>query len=377
MPHLNTSRAGANESSDGESNGSSEIWTTHEKNSSALARRRRKLLQAFSGLDDDGLPLGSGDLSFLERLSVKDGTREQYALEMKRFEQKMKIDVRRSTDVQVDAALLKYIHYLFFKGHPAHRVERFMAAFLHFRPEFGKLGGRRCPHFFRALKGYKRRSPGFSRKPRSFIEICGIVNQLVLMNCLRVSIYVLVCFALYLRPSEGLHLKGRDLVPPAPGVSRYWCMVLNCEEDQRTSKTGVSDESLIWDSQHLLWVVPLLQALKATTEDNEYLFPFSYQFMRRALATASQELGLPKLLPYQLRHSGPSWDRLQNYREMSEIQKRGRWISRASLVRYEKGGMVTKEFNKIALATRQHLQKCHDGLEKVLVQGAPPLVFRT
>ena len=33
------------------------------------------------------------------------------------------------------------------------------------------------------------------------------------------------------------------------------------------------------------------------------------------------------MVPYQLRHSGPSWDRCQTFRQLDAIQKRGGWRS--------------------------------------------------
>eukprot|EP00959_Pyramimonas_sp_CCMP1952_P341554 7154714-Pyramimonas_sp.AAC.1 len=42
------------------------------------------------------------------------------------------------------------------------------------------------------------------------------------------------------------------------------------------------------------------------------------------------------IAPYSLRHAGPSWDVIAGRRSQLEVQRRGRWASMSSLIRYEK-----------------------------------------
>ena len=61
---------------------------------------------------------------------------------------------------------------------------------------------------------------------------------------------------------------------------------------------------------------------------------------------AMQELGLGRLTPvtlYQLRHSGPSTDVLNEERPLYEVKKRGRWASDKPLKRYAKGGRIAEQ----------------------------------
>ena len=46
------------------------------------------------------------------------------------------------------------------------------------------------------------------------------------------------------------------------------------------------------------------------------------------------------LVPYQARHSGPSIDRAKNVRTQEEVRKRGGWLSRQSVARYEESGQT-------------------------------------
>ena len=83
--------------------------------------------------------------------------------------------------------------------------------------------------------------------------------------------------------------------------------------------------------------------------------------------------GLGPPVPYQLRHSGASSDRSSGLRSLDEIRKRGRWRSIASVDRYEKGGRVAEQLNRLAPGTQQYLKQCLEGLPDFL-QGvrAPP-----
>ena len=49
------------------------------------------------------------------------------------------------------------------------------------------------------------------------------------------------------------------------------------------------------------------------------------------------------------------------------IMKRGRWRSLASLARYEKGGMVTKAYQQLPQALKDHLERCARVLDAVVL----------
>ena len=72
-------------------------------------------------------------------------------------------------------------------------------------------------------------------------------------------------------------------------------------------------------------------------------------------------------------HSGPSWDKLHARRSQIAIMRRGRWRSLASLTRYEKGGMVTKEYAKLGPDLRAHLEACSQGIQAVMLGKRLPL----
>ena len=62
--------------------------------------------------------------------------------------------------------------------------------------------------------------------------------------------------------------------------------------------------------------------------------------------------------PYELRHAGPSWEKLLNLRTQAEVQKRGRWKTLKSVMRYEKAGRLHQEMSKLDPDLRHHLEEC-------------------
>ena len=160
---------------------------------------------------------------------------------------------------------------------------------------------------------------------------------------------------------------------PTRALSDLWSIVLNPAEDFRTSKMGISDESLIWDAKDLLFLTTIFRAIRLEKRSADDLFDFSYHSFFKALKEACAALQILPMVPYQLRHSGPSWDRLKNHPSLPDVQRRGRWKTRASLVRYEKSAMLLKEYRKIDVEKRRFMEQCQASIEDVMLRRRPPL----
>ncbi|CAK0908201.1 unnamed protein product [Prorocentrum cordatum] len=82
---------------------------------------------------------------------------------------------------------------------------------------------------------------------------------------------------------------------------------------------------------------------------------------------------------YLLRHSGASRDFANQLRPLSEVKRRGRWMSEASVRRYEKGGRLAEQFSKLPPDLEKHALRCHRALPEVLLGGraAPPFQARS
>ena len=70
-----------------------------------------------------------------------------------------------------------------------------------------------------------------------------------------------------------------------------------------------------------------------------------------------------------MRHSGASWDRLQQRRDLNEIQKRGQWKSHASVARYEKATKVMSGYSRLPLELRDYMETVSRNLEQYFLNG--------
>ena len=88
--------------------------------------------------------------------------------------------------------------------------------------------------------------------------------------------------------------------------------------------------------------------------------------------TAASSIG-EEMVPYQFRHSGPSWDRLRKYRSLSAIQKRWVWKAASSVERYEKSGRVNEQLDKLSDELKGYAEQSWAQLPSVLIQHVAPL----
>ena len=339
-----------------------------------ILARRRKTVRSFSSLGVDGMSTAGDGLSFLELSSVSEATRTRYLKELALFLKFSKLIIKNATDAGVQNWLLRYLHALFLKGHSSSKIDKFLAAFLFAHPEFGLSGSRHAGRFFRAVKGYRKRCPAGSRKPRTFMEVCCLANDLVRKGQFMMAVFLLISFGCYFRPHECMSLRVQDLVPPLGSVTGMWMIVMNPSEDGLESKVGIADESLAWDVRDLKFMEQVFQVIVDTMPGNAYLFDFPYYSFAKEMRQSCVATRLPDMVPYQIRHSAPSWDRLQGYRTLQEIGKRGRWSARSSLNRYEKHGMVLKEYRKLPELTRTFAESCRLHLSDVILRVRLPLM---
>ena len=262
----------------------------------------------------------------------------------------------------------------FWQGHQAHRGEKLLASFMHSNPSFGRLGSRKLPRSWRALKGWRRLCPSHSRRPWPLAVWCVIACELRRMGHTRMAVYTMVALSTYARPSELLRCTTYSLVPPVRSATAEWTLLLSPEHLEHPGKTGEYDLSVSLDSSYLKpWCLSVFNLLKKQ-EPTAPLWDFSYGEYVKAFSLAAQRLGV-QLSPYQMRHSGPSVDRANGWRTPLEIQKRGGWKSAKSMMRYEKSGKLGAAFLDLSSKMRQHAQWCEEHLGDVILgrKAAPAL----
>ena len=66
--------------------------------------------------------------------------------------------------------------------------------------------------------------------------------------------------------------------------------------------------------------------LRQLLGEHESLWISDYVHIGNVLRTCSKALGFT-LVPYMLRHSGPSWDVMQQLRSIVDVQRRGGWFT--------------------------------------------------
>ena len=146
------------------------------------------------------------------------------------------------------------------------------------------------------------------------------------------------------------------LTPPVPG-SRYtkWAITLHPFQSLLPSKVREWDEAALLDQDEFLFLIPGFKTLRRTLAPRACLFRFSQQVFSKKFTAAARAAGITHLKAhsYQLRHSGPSFDRALGRRSALEVKFRGRWKSDASLRRYEKEGRVSQQLANLPPEVRR------------------------
>jgi hypothetical protein len=327
--------------------------------------RLRKYLAKMEGQSE------AEGLTFLEQAAIGEKSRQQYAKDLQAFlDNSAQAGKQLVTDGQTDEALVGYFNKEYLAGSQSHLGNRVMAAFLDRWPEFGRLGKRKTPRAWRALKGWRRLTPGKSRKAHALPVWAAITWRMVMRRQARMGIFNLVQVSTYTRPGELIRLNRSSLIPPTKGVTKYWSLLLSPEERVERSKTGCADDSILLDSPWLQWLGPALQILKQGPRE-ENLWGFDYPQYVKVFRACCEDLQM-HVVPYQARHSGPSIDRARGLRTQEEVQKRGRWASHKSLVRYEKAARLASTFNQLSADQRALCQACEDHIEAIVLGRALP-----
>ena len=312
--------------------------------------------------------------TLLESEAVQPKTRDYYHLLVSRFyywAKQRRLDLHPPS--QLDGTLCIHMTELFLSGRQANVGEKLLAGVLHVLPEFGKVGQLSLPRSWRAVKGWRRLCPGRSRHPMPFCVWAAVCHWLIRQGKRYEAAAILLCFMCYLRPSELLSVRCGHFVAPVGGVSRHWSLLLAPEELGIPTKVGALDDSLQLDMRELKWLDVVWREISAKPA-TERAFPFSYQDLLADVQAAGATLGL-KLVPYQLRHSGASHDRLRGLRGLPEVMKRGRWRKLKSVTRYEKHARVGLEFGKLDARTRSHCVRCESVLADAFLGRQAPLAF--
>ena len=241
-----------------------------------------------------------------------------------------------------------------------------MAGWLHHFPEYGRTGSKKLPRAWRSLKGWKRLAPPRARKPRSYPLVCAMAAELTRRGRRDIGQWILVGHGGYFRPNENLALRQKDLVPPST-VCRHWVVVVAPEEEGRPAKNKEYDDSVTFDLQYLKYLDAIFKQLRGAG-GRQRVWQFNYAELLNEWRPAARALGCPDFVPYELRHSGPSWERMRGWRSLPTVQKRGRWKALKSVMRYEKAGRLQQQMAQVPAVMAKHYAACESQIE-VLLRG--------
>lgn len=162
------------------------------------------------------------------------------------------------------------------------------------------------------------------------------------------------------------------LVPPTAGVTSHWSMVSSLSETQDVSKVGGKDDSILLDSEWLQFVHPMLEVLRKG-KPLDRVWNFTYAEYLKVFQEAARELGV-QVVPYQARHSGPSIDRANRRRDLDEVQKRGGWMTRKSVQRYEKAGRLAASWRVLSSSTQTACKEAERHIEDIMLGHDYPAI---
>jgi len=261
----------------------------------------------------------------------------------------------KPTARNLDALVARWMEADFLDGQQSARGNKMIAAVRFAFPAARRGGQLSLPRAAKALKGWRLRAPTRTRLPLPWEVVALIAARLWEKGLPWMSFLTVLAFHCYLRPSEAHRLEVQDFVAPlGVGSHKRWCLVLFRFEGGLSSKTNEFDETVRMDLAEFSFLEAGLATITRRSPMSAKAFVFTQiEFAKNfGAAAANCEVEVLKPEPYQLRHSGPSYDRALGKRTLAEIKLRGRWKSDSSVRRYEKAGRVTQQLHRLSARVR-------------------------
>ena len=329
-------------------------------------RVRQKQLLRIDPSSRDGV---RSDMSLLENASVSGDTKESYRRQMGEFMKRESVGNINCHASELDQKLVSHFDRLYLEGKGFSAGQKLLAALLFFLPVYGAAGRLNLPRAQRALRGWKKRRPGTTRRPLPWCVICGIALDLTLRGFAQMALCWLLMVDCYLRPSECVNLTAIQVVARQKGRGMSsTALHLNPDYLMRPSKTGELDESVLVSRS---WIGEMLEVLARRKAPSSRMWSFDLAALRQQFLVSAAKSGVKFLKPvlYMGRHSGASLDRLEHRYSLEEVRKRGRWRSAASVSRYEKRALVQDVLRRMRVSDRAFCQKAERVLKGVLKRG--------
>lgn len=287
----------------------------------------------------------------LKAMRVKDITLSKYKGCVEQFlqyalKQRWTLNSLDKTDIR----LAEYFTELCEQGCAYNLASYTLFGYILLRTDVGQPDKNLYPRARAALKGWSSRFPQCSRTGADPLIWYLIANHMAEEHP-ALGAALLIQLDTYTRPSEVLALKKRDVVRPVSKLCAYWGIIIGNSDFDEFTKTTKQDDTILFSSHDRTYAPVVLKwVFQACRQRQQLLFEgYTLGQYEQAMKTACKAAGLAQfqLLPHCVRHSGPSVDFLSRARSPAEIQARGRWISQASIARYQKPGQLLSRMNKI------------------------------
>lgn len=198
--------------------------------------------------------------TFLEQVSVSHEVAADYKKRFAGFLQYAKQTKRSIKDAaKLDECLTMYLNNMFEQGRDISEGSKTLAAVLDARPDCSQRN--MMPRARRCLRGWSNMDPGSTRPPVPFAVIALIITRMLQLGHSEYALAILLMFSAYLRPGEALGIQAQDVVLPSKAV-RFFAINLHPMDRLETSKTGLSDESILLDSTVLPHLGTMLGKLR-------------------------------------------------------------------------------------------------------------------
>jgi hypothetical protein len=283
----------------------------------------------------------------------------EYQTEPQSFYQYAAIrNVRSFSKTSLDEHLVNYLNTLWYLGSHPSKGDKTLAELMHLVAAYGRLGSRKIP-----------RAWSVSREPQLMSVWSLVICFLCESGNTKLGMCLLMWLLSYLRPGEGIRVHT-DLFAASNQVCSYWSLIVCPSNRKKRSKTGKSEDTVLFDNIKYLWFDTVLALLRSRTEEKS-LWNFSYPQMAAEFERVYHLLGFPHLVPYMTRHSMPSLERAAQERTLAEIMKRRRWRSTNSVNRYEKAGQLQQTFRSGPPKLQLLALRCEKHLEEFTLRSGP------
>lgn len=210
-----------------------------------------------------------------------------------------------------------------------------------------------------SLAGWRKERPGRSRLPMPEECIWDVATALLDKARVDAAMAMVLQYHCYLRPSEVLGLTRDHVAFPSVGNYRKWGLIISPFDLGIASKNGAFDDAVvIADIPGFDWI-GIAMGLYMKTVEHDLFAALTLAQYENLVAQTARKLQYSEgcFLPHVLRHSGPSCDHFHSRRDLSDIQRRGRWLARASVRRYEKHAVLIRQWRTVPSSR-------HDGILK-------------